>query len=119
MNNRGISGFSVVFLILVLIGFIYIGYSIGSVWFRAQSLKEKVKEVIKLNPLGADANLINRIILEAKDAGVDLSGENIYIDRSIPDSVMAVVEYPDSSVLPIFTYRKIQHIEVIVVAHAE
>ncbi|HIE05983.1 MAG TPA: hypothetical protein EYP58_04200 [bacterium (Candidatus Stahlbacteria)] len=114
MNDRGISGFSVVFIILFVMVLAYIGYSIGNVWFRGQSFKEKVKETLRLNPTGSDSYYISKIIRDAKEMGLELSANDIYIDRSIPDSVMAIVEYPDSSVMPIFTYRKLQHLEVIV-----
>ncbi|RKX70453.1 hypothetical protein DRP53_05000 [candidate division WOR-3 bacterium] len=119
MNRRGISGFTAVFLILVFVALIYVGYSIGTVWFRAQSFKEKIKETLKLNALASDSYLTSRIIELAKEAGIQLGHDDIFIDRSIPDSILAVVEYQDSSVLPVFTYRKLQHIEVIIPARAQ
>ena len=119
MERKGISGFTAVFLILVFGAIIYLGYSIMSVWFRAQSLKEKIKEVMNLNPTASDSYFMSRVIDVAQEIGIDLTEEDIYIDHSIPDSVRVVVEYPDSTVLPIFTYRKLQHLEVIVSSHAK
>jgi Na+-transporting methylmalonyl-CoA/oxaloacetate decarboxylase gamma subunit len=119
METRGISGFTVVFLILLFAALIYIGYSIGSVWFRVESLKEKVKEVMTLNPTASDSYYLTQMIEVAREAGVELTESDIYIDRSIPDSILTIIEYPDSAVLPLFTYRRLQHIEIIVPSHAK
>ena len=107
MRNRGVSGFGVIILIIILLIIGYVAYQIGRVHFTYGSIAGKVENAAKIGHTLTDENIVNQLVREAGDAHVKLSPDSIFVDRSIPDSFRVYVTYDDSSdIFGVFTYRR-------------
>lgn len=105
--SRGISGFSIIFLIIVLLVVGYVGYQIAGVHFKYGSLNEKVETTVRIGPLQNDNMIREELSKVAGDLKIVLAPEDIWIDRSIPDSFRIYIEYRDSSdIFGVFTYSR-------------
>ncbi|OGC41988.1 hypothetical protein A2Y85_06930 [candidate division WOR-3 bacterium RBG_13_43_14] len=107
MNNRGVSGFGVIILIIILLIIGYIAYQIGRVHFTYGSISGKVENAARVGSTMDDQQIVNQLVREAEEIHVKLSPDSIFIDRSLPDSFRVYVTYRDSSdVFGVFTYRR-------------
>ncbi len=107
MNNRGISGFGAIVLIIVLLIIGYTAYQIGRVHFTHGSISGKVENAARVGNTMSDEEIVTQLLREAKENRVTLSPDSIFVDRSIPDSFRVYVVYNDSSdVFGVFTYRR-------------
>ncbi len=115
MNSRGISGFGVIFLIIVLLVIGYVGYQIFRIQFTCSAVRSKVEEAVKLGPIRTDAEITNELLknFEEMNVHLDPAYDTIYIDRSIPDSFRIYVAYNDSSNIFGYIYRRHLIIDVI------
>lgn len=117
MKSRGISGFGVIVIIIILLLFGYAVYQVGRVHLTHGSIKEKVEHAARTGYAMQDIEIINQLTKEAEEANVQLNPDSIFIDRTINDSLRVYVAYDDSSdVFGIFTYRKhfvVDHIALI------
>jgi hypothetical protein len=105
--NKGISGFGVIFLILILMVIGYTGYQVARLHFSHGSISEKVETTVRIGPVHQDEMIRDELIRGAAEINVILIPENIWIDHSIPDSFRIYVEYEDSSsIFGIFTYSR-------------
>ncbi len=105
--SKGLSGFGVIFLIIVLLVIGYTGYQVGRVHFNHGSLSEKVENTVRIGPVQNDDMIREELRKGAAELNIVLSPENIWIDRSIPDSFGIYIEYEDSStIFGIFTYNR-------------
>ena len=107
MKNRGISGFGVIVLIIIILLIGYVAWQIVRVHLTYGTISEKVEQAAKLGPTMTDMEIVNQLMREAKDVKVELNPDSIFIDRSIPDSFRVYVSYDDSSdVFGMFVYRR-------------
>ena len=107
MNSRGVSGFGVIILIIILLIIGYVAYQIGRVHFVHGSISGKVENAARVGNTMSDQQIINQLVREAEEMHVILSPDSIFVDRSIPDSFRVYVTYSDSSdVFGVFTYRR-------------
>ena len=107
MKSRGISGFGVIIVIIILLVFGYAVYQISRVHLTYGAIKEKVEHAARTGYAMSDLEIINQLTKEAKEANVVLNADSIFVDRTIDDSLRIYVAYDDSSdVLGIFTYSK-------------
>lgn len=115
MNSRGISGFGIIFIIIVLLVIGYVGYQIFRIQFTYSAVKSKVEDAVELGPLRSDADIINELLKDFEEMNVHLDPayDTIYIDRGIPDSFRIYVAYNDSS--SIFGYMVRRHLIVDVI----
>ncbi|HUS89215.1 MAG TPA: hypothetical protein VMW91_07600 [Desulfosporosinus sp.] len=105
--NKGISGFGVIFLIIIILIVGYTGYKVARVHFSYGSISEKVENTVRIGPVQNDDMIREELMRGAADMKVTLIPENIWIDRSIPDSFHIYIEYEDSSsIFGIFTYNR-------------
>ncbi|MBE0432253.1 hypothetical protein IBX73_02170 [candidate division WOR-3 bacterium] len=105
--SRGISGFGVIILIIILLVVGYAGYQIAGVHFKYGSLNEKVETTVRIGPLQNDDMIREELSKVAGEMKIVLTPENIWIDRSIPDSFRIYIEYTDSSnIFGVFTYNR-------------
>lgn len=105
--KRGISGFSAIFIIIILFIIGYIAFQIGRIQFTYGSMSEKVENAARIGPVQNDDITMQELIREAAEAKITLIPEQIWIDHSIPDSFRIVVEYDDSvRIFGLFTYRR-------------
>lgn len=105
--SRGISGFGIILLIIVLLVVGYAGYKIAGVHFKYGSLNEKVETTVRIGPLQSDNMIREELSRVAGDLKIVLPPDDIWIDRSIPDSFRIYMEYRDSSdIFGIFTYNR-------------
>ncbi len=107
MKSRGISGFGVIVLIIILLLFGYAVYQISRVHLTYGSIKEKVEHAARTGYAMTDLEIISQLVKEAKEAHVALDLDSVFVDRTTDDSLRIYVAYDDSSdVFGIFTYRK-------------
>lgn len=105
--SRGISGFGVIFLIIILMVIGYTGYQVARLHFSYGSISEKVETIVRIGPVQSDEMIQDELIKRAAEINVRLAPANIWIDKSIPDSFRIYVEYEDSSsIFGIFTYSR-------------
>ncbi len=104
MQNRGISGFGAILIIIILILSGYAGYQYFRPNFTYNAFKEKVKDAVELGPVQPDQAIIDNLLKEASEIKLGLTRDNIWIDHSIPDSFRIYVEYDDSiNILGLFS----------------
>ncbi len=119
--SKGISGFGVIFLIILLLLIVYVGYQIFRIQFTYSAVKSKVEDAVKIGPLRSDADIINDLLAELKELKLQLNPayDTIIIDRTIPDSFRIYVAYNDSSNLfGLYTYSRHLVIDVIMPVRA-
>ena len=105
--NRGISGFGVIILILILLVIGYTGYQVARVHFNYGSISEKVETTVRIGPVQNDDMIKEELIKGAAETNITLVPGDIWIDHSIPDSFRIYIEYEDSSsIFGIFTYNR-------------
>ncbi|MEO0095542.1 MAG: hypothetical protein ABIL46_06500 [candidate division WOR-3 bacterium] len=114
--SKGISGFGVIFLIILLLLIGYIGYQIFRIQFTYSAAKNKVEDAVRIGPLRSDAEIMNDLLAEFKEIKLKLNPayDTIYIDRTITDSFRIYVAYNDSSnIFGFYTYTRHLVIDVI------
>ncbi len=106
--SRGISGFGVIFIIILLLLIGYVGYQVFRIQFTYSAVKSKVEDAVELGPIRPDADIINDLLNDFKEIKVELNlaYDTIFIDRSIPDSFRIYVAYDDSSNIFGYIYRR-------------
>ena len=107
MRSRGISGFGLIFVIILLLIIGYIAYQIGQVHFAYGTISEKVEHAATIGYTMSNYEIVEHIIKEAREANVEINPDSISIDRTVPDSLRIYVAYDDSSkIFGIFTYNR-------------
>ncbi len=107
MKSRGITGFGIIFILLAIMVVGYTIYQIARVHISYSSISEKVKEVAETGFAQNDDVHKRYIIDMAREVGVVIDPESIYIDRSANDSFRVYVNYSDSTkILWIFDYKR-------------
>jgi len=105
--SKGISGFGIIFLLIVILIVGYTGYQVARVHFSYGSISEKVENTVRIGPVQNDDMIKGELIKGAAEIKVILIPEDIWIDRSIVDSFRIYIEYEDSSsIFGIFTYNR-------------
>lgn len=105
--SRGISGFGVIFLIVILMFVGYVGYQVGRLHFNYGSVSEKVETTVRIGPVQNDDMIREELINNAAELKVKLDPNRIWVDHSIPDSFRIYMEYEDSSdIFGVFTYSR-------------
>lgn len=105
--SKGISGFGVIILIIILLLIGYTGYQVARVHFSYGKISEKVENTVRIGPVQNDDMIREELIKSGAETNVLLISENIWIDHSIPDSFRIYVEYEDSSsIFGVFTYNR-------------
>lgn len=105
--SRGISGFGVIILIIILLVIGYTGYQVARVHFNYGTISEKVETTVRIGPVQNDDMIREELIKSAEETNVLLIPDNIWIDHSIPDSFRIYIEYEDSSsIFGVFTYNR-------------
>lgn len=115
-HSKGISGFGIIFIIILLLIVGYVGYQIFRIQFTYSAVKNKVEDAVKLGPLRSDAEILNDLLSELKEIKIQLSPayDTIFIDRTIPDSFRIYCAYNDSSkIFGFYTYSRHLVIDVI------
>jgi len=116
MKSRGVSGFGVIIIIIVLIIIGYVVYQIGRLQFSYGSIKNKVEDAAKMGTAQTDAMIIEGLIKDAAEVKVqlNLAYDTIIIDRGIRDSFRIYLTYNDSSnIFGVYTYYKHFVIDVV------
>ena len=105
--SKGISGFGVIFLIIILFVVGYTGYQVARVHFSYGKISEKVENTVRIGPVQNDDMIREELIKSGEETNVLLIPDNIWIDHAIPDSFRIYIEYEDSSsIFGIFTYSR-------------
>lgn len=105
--SKGISGFGVIFLLIVLLVVGYTGYQVGRVHFNYGTISEKVENTVRIGPVQNDDMIREELIKRATEINIMLRPDNIWVDHSKPDSFRIYVEYEDSSsIFGVFTYSR-------------
>ena len=105
--RKGIGGFGVIIIIIVLLIIGYTAYQVARVHFSYGTISEKIDETVGIGPGQNDDMIREELIKSAAETHVLLQPENIWIDHSIRDSFRIYVEYEDSSsIFGIFTYSR-------------
>jgi hypothetical protein len=102
--RRGISGFGVIFYLLLFIVIGYIGYQIARVYFTYGSMSEMVESVAEEWATQSDFDVMKQIVEKAEGMKIEISPESILVERSLTDSVRVYVAYSDSSSIFDFFY---------------
>lgn len=107
MKNKGISGFGIIIVIIILLIIGYGAYQIARIHLRRSTIAEKVEHAVTIGYAMRDQEIINQLTREAKEADIELNPDSVIIDRTINDSLRIYVAYDDSSsIFGLFTYTK-------------
>ncbi len=107
MKSRGISGFSVIVILIIVLIIGYVAYQIGRLYFTYGAVSEKVEHAAETSYAMNDYEIVQQLMKQAQEAKVELNPDSIFIDRTIPDSLRIYVAYEDSSnIFNIYTYRR-------------
>ncbi len=105
--KRGISGFGVIILIIILLIIGYVAHQIGRVHFTYKTISEQVETAVRTGSTVADHEIVDLLIRSAEEAKVELNPDSIYVDHDIPDSFRIYVAYDDSSdIFGLFHYKR-------------
>ena len=104
MKSRGVSGFGVIFYLLLFVVIGYIGYQIARVYFTYGSMNKMIESVAEELSTQTDFDVIRQIMEKAEDMKIEVSPESIFVERSITDSIRVYVAYSDSSSIFDFFY---------------
>ena len=105
--KRGISGFGVIILIIILLIIGYVAYQIGRVHFTYGTISEHVETAVRTGATVNDYEIVEVLVRSAKETKIELDPDSIFIDHSIPDSFRIYVAYDDSSdIFGIFYYKR-------------
>jgi hypothetical protein len=105
--KRGISGFGVIILIIILLIIGYVAYQIGRVHFTYRTISEHVETAVRTETMVNDHEIVDLLIRSAEEVNVELNPDSIFIDHSIPDSLRIYVAYDDSSdIFGLFYYKR-------------
>jgi len=105
--KRGISGFGVIILIIILLIIGYVAYQIGRVHFTYGTISEHVETAVRTGATVNDYETVDMLVRSAEEAKIELDPDSIFIDHSIPDSFRIYVAYDDSSdIFGIFYYKR-------------
>lgn len=94
---KGISGFGIILIIILVLIIGYVAYQLGRVQFTYGSIKGKIENAAEMGSAQSDGEIINNLIKDAAEAKVQLIPEQIFLDHTISDSFRIYVEYDDSS----------------------
>jgi len=120
MKSRGISGFGVIMMIILLLLIAYVLYQIGRVHFTYGYISGKVENAARLGGGMTDHDIRGQLINEAEERNVKLNPDSVYIDREIPDSLRIYVAYDDSSdIFGFFTYCRHLQIDKVVLIESK
>jgi hypothetical protein len=107
MMRRGISGFSVIFIIIVLLLLGYVIYQITKIHFTYGTISELVDDSADMGLAQSDFDIKKNIMAAAKEHDVDIDPDSIIIDHGVSDSFRIYVAYRDSSdIFGVFYYRR-------------
>jgi len=107
MKNRGVSGFGVIVILLIVIILGYAGYQVLRLYLTYGSVSEKVEQALRVGPAVSDQDIIFQLRRETKDINIELNPESLFVDRSIQDSIRIYAAYDDSSeIFGIITIRR-------------
>ncbi len=115
-NSRGISGFGIILLIIIVLLLGYIGYQIFRIQFTYSAAKNKVEDMVRLGPIRSDVEISNELMNQFEEMNLQLNPDydTIYIDRSIRDSFRIYVAYNDSSnIFGFYNYSRHLVIDII------
>lgn len=115
-RSKGVSGFGIIFIIIVLLVLGYVGYQIFRIQFTYSSAKNKVEDVVRIGPVRTDAEILSDLLEQFRENKIpfDPAYDTIYIDRSIRDSFRIYCAYNDSStIFGFYTYSRHLIIDVI------
>ncbi|KPK71549.1 hypothetical protein AMJ87_07065 [candidate division WOR_3 bacterium SM23_60] len=104
--KRGISGFGVIVLIIILLIIGYVAYQIGRVHFTYRTISEHVETALRTGATVNDYEIVDLLVRAAEEAKIELDPDSIFIDHGIPDSFRIYVAYDDSSDIFGFFYYK-------------
>lgn len=114
--SKGVSGFGIIFIIVLLVIVGYVGYQVFRIQFTYSAAKNKVEDAVKLGPIRPDTDILNDLLSEFKEIKLQINPayDTIYIDRSIPDSFRIYCAYNDSSnIFGFYNYSRHLIIDVI------
>lgn len=106
MKSKGVSGFGVIFYILLFVVIGYVGYQIARVHFTYGSMSNLVESIVEEASMQPDYNVFRELMEKAKEMNIELNADSIFVDRGIPDSFRIYVAYTDSSSIFDFFYYK-------------
>jgi hypothetical protein len=104
MNRRGVSGFGVIFYLLLIVIIGYIGYQIGRIYFTYGAMSKMVESIAEEVSTQSDFDVIQQVMDKAEEMKVVLNPESMFVDRSLRDSIRVYVAYSDSSSIFDFFY---------------
>lgn len=97
MRNRGVSGFGVIIIMIILLVLGYAGYQVLRLYLTRGAVTEKVEQALRVGPTMSDQEIVNQILRDTKEMNVELNADSIFVDRSVNDSLRIYLAYDDSS----------------------
>lgn len=94
-------------LFLIIVGLLgYVGFKFGEAGWDYLELRQKVKESLNWAVAGTqgknDADIVQKVIVNALDAGIELTPRNVQIKHT-PDTLTIIVTWKRTVELPYYT----------------
>jgi type III secretion system FlhB-like substrate exporter len=102
--RRGISGFGIIFYLLLFVVIGYIGYQIARIYFTYGSMSKMVESVAEEVSTQTDFDVTRQIMEKAKEMKIEISPDSMFVERIFTDSIRVYVAYSDSSSIFDFFY---------------
>ncbi|UCC12312.1 MAG: hypothetical protein JSW02_01895 [candidate division WOR-3 bacterium] len=107
MGSKGIGGFGAIIIIIILLLFGYVIFTMARIHFDAANLGGKVETTAQIGPSMTSYDISQSLIKDAEEMHITVYPESIFIDREIIDSFRIYLAYDDSAdVLGLFTYKR-------------
>jgi hypothetical protein len=111
-NRPGKTRLGCLFTLAVLAAALYVGVSVGEVYFRYYRLQDFVNGQAELAPVLTDDVILARLVGFSDSLGVNLGARDWKIRRtSSPRQIAIETAYRDSIVLAVARWRKVFYVE--------
>lgn len=98
-------------VVILLVGIVYVGKSVGTVYWRYYQMQDEVKSQATFAPGLTDKVILERLVAQADTLGLSLGVDSWYIKRTTraPKEIEISAAYDDSVVFQAFRWRRVLH----------
>ena len=110
-NEAGKGKLGCLIVVILLVGIVYVGKSVGTVYWRYYQMQDEVKSQATFAPGLTDKVILERLVAQADTLGLPLGADSWYIKRTTraPKEIEISAAYDDSVVFQAFSWRRVLH----------
>ncbi len=96
-------------VVILLVGIVYVGKSVGAVYWRYYQMQDEVKSQAEFAQGLTDKVILDRLVAQADTLGLPLGPDAWFIKRTThaPKEITISAAYDDSVVFQAFSWRRV------------